>query len=302
MRAVGLFQKGWLILDIPGFLLLLKHACSGNPCPFTQAGSATWKHLCILLPSLLLNIDSSSGSSFLTSQFLGHETFAPKMRAALVNWIIGPLGQGSPDTSLGSTEWTAHPLSVSSLHRGGSSRRPAPAWVYHAPQSTWQMLVNTCMESRPLNPLGKGAGVYQIDREGMRLWIWGAAGAKAQGQQDGWSKGAKLSSTVPRKWGGWDTCPEELQGRGKGTEKGGPWRCWVREPGLVSAHWHQNPGSLQAGVKSELLGYRSDGTASGGERWEGPSANGVQGVEEMMHLDLTWKKGFPGGANGTCRR
>lgn len=113
MRVEGLFQKGWLILVRQGFLLFLELACSGNPSPFTRAGSATWKPLRILLPSLLLNTDFSCGSSFLTSHFLGHETFAPKVRTVLVNGITGHPGH-VPDTSPGSTYWAAHPRSVSS--------------------------------------------------------------------------------------------------------------------------------------------------------------------------------------------
>lgn len=46
-----------------------------------------------------------------------------------------------------------------------------------------QTLVNICMETWSLKPLEKGVGVYHVDREGMKLWIWKAACAKALGHQ-----------------------------------------------------------------------------------------------------------------------
>ena len=160
-----------------------------RPSSLHSSSSTCW----IPLPASCLLADLTPGTrAFLlwvpaglkvTNHFPRHEIFAAKARRIWANRDVE--ASGSSDTFFGRTQPIASPLSLSS-----GSPRPAltraPVACHSARGEHWRTRANTgerLRGNRSLYPLRKRVSVYQVDREGIKLWMWRAACAKAQGHR-----------------------------------------------------------------------------------------------------------------------
>lgn len=71
--------------------------------------------------------------------------------------------------------------SLSSLQ--GAAAACGQSWHQAHTISSWQMPGDTRMEVWSLKSLKTRVGIYQVDREGMKLWTWTETCVKALGHQ-----------------------------------------------------------------------------------------------------------------------
>lgn len=177
------------------------------------------------------------------------------MRLSLLKWrwdrpagMGGPPECGSP-TSPSAALSESHVPSLSSLQKGGSSPRPLLAQVSPVPHTA-----NT-REYWPgnmaLRPLEKGVSVYQVDREGMQLWVWRVTCAKALGHR--WSLAClRRASSPPRLLG--------CEGPRQHVPRGNPGK---KKEFRTGALWICRPGSLGLFQCVEIADRFKQGTELG---------------------------------------
>lgn len=126
------------------------------------------------------------------------------------------------------------------------------------------------METQTAKPLEEGAGVSQVDREGMRPCIWRAAWAEALGHR--WSVPCLRRASCPPPLPGSDrtevTC---LQGkpREKRLEEGGLWTSRTGEFRQVSVDRTEMLAHFEQGIKRGMVYALAVRTASEGKPAKG---------------------------------